>query len=194
VSVSSDYTSGISLGYFYFMASFAVYIKDLPSINLNIFSIGWRSLLISILEGIKAIFNSLKSNNGFMHIEGDDFNHDQSKGPVEKNNHIYCMNNPNSEGSDSASRGTKRARSDSIDTTSDKYKNNLKARANIIEDKLADNEAKIANNERAIAELEDRMKPIHRETIKDLVEENKRKSISDEERYKNIERIEEKFL
>jgi hypothetical protein len=187
VSVSSDYTSGISLGYFYFMASFAVYIKDLPSINLNIFSMGWRSLLISILEGIKAIFNSLKSNNGFMHIEGDDFNHDQSKGPVEKNNHIYGMNNPNSEGSDSASRGTKRARSDSIDTTSDKHKNNLKARANIIEDKLVD-------NERAIAELEDRMKPIHRETIKDLVEENKRKSISDEERYKNIERIEEKFL
>lgn len=103
VSVSSDYTSWISLGYFYFMASLAVYIKDLPNINFNIFSMGWRSLLICILEGIKTTFDSLKFKNEFMH--GDDFKHDQSNGPAKKNNHIFSMNDPNNQGNNSASGG-----------------------------------------------------------------------------------------
>jgi len=61
---------------------------------------GWRSFLKSIFEGIKNFGISNKSNK-FMHLEGDDFKHDKSKGPVEKYN--FFMNNPEDKGNDSDS-------------------------------------------------------------------------------------------
>lgn len=91
VNVTSEYTSYISLAYYYFIATFSVFVRDFPNINFNIFYMDWGSLLKSILQDIKAIFNYNKSDKALMHWEGVDPMDDQSKGSVKNNMHILCM-------------------------------------------------------------------------------------------------------